>query len=179
MRHTVFSHPLLCRRRGCQWKLKRAPVAWATWTSAGSLRRLSMSWVSVLTQRGNALRSNTTTWSESSWMSCQCNSSLYRQSFPQSISKETSQPRSWSRSIKCWDPVEHQYLWNPPSTLKRVFNIEDLYCHNDNVTNSAEIFAFIQPAGATTRGFLWLCGCDHMIRVWPFCPLQDRETAGY
>lgn len=64
---------LLCRRRGCQWKLKRAPAAWATWTSAGSLRRLSTSWVGLPTQKENGLRSNIATWSKSSWISCQCN----------------------------------------------------------------------------------------------------------
>lgn len=59
-------------------------------------------------------------------------SSLCRQSFPQSISKETSQQGSWSRSIKCLAPVERHHFWKPPSTLKSVFKIKDLYCLNEN-----------------------------------------------
>lgn len=95
------------RRRGCQWKLKRAPVVWATWTSAGSLRRLSTSWVSLHQESskmpwGHLRRELMNIWS--------MQSSHCRQSVSQSIATETSQQGGWSRSIKSSAPVERQHF---------------------------------------------------------------------
>lgn len=36
------------RKRESQWKSRKAPAEWAMWTSAGFLRRLSMSWVCLV-----------------------------------------------------------------------------------------------------------------------------------